>query len=389
MILPGNERLGMLAVCDTVIFAARKFAHKLPSHEDNMNNYGNGPIQTVNWADMNGELASYIAEESEKTLNAYCEQPHLVNENANQEEDTARGGYANRQMFELVQNSADALAGKSGGGRIAIRLSETYLYCADDGEPIDEAGVTALMFSHMSPKRETSQIGRFGLGFKSVLGVTDAPEFFSRSGSFRFDREHSRERIRRVVSDAERYPALRLPDPIDPYENRDRDETLRQLMGWATNIVRLPLKPDKRDDLREQMENFPPEFLLFVKHVRQLKLKDGGPWDILDRTLELKNVGGEYHLTDGDATSRWKLFEHRPHLSSDAQADNAQADKRTRDDANMVPIWWAAPLDQSKETGRFWAFFSDEDYESRRWHPECAVENERRPAKPSARDVQR
>ena len=316
-----------------------------------MNNYGNGPAQTVNWAGTDGELASYIAEESEKTLRSYGEQSKLVNEHANHEEDTARGGYAHRQLFELVQNSADALAGKSGGGRIAIRLSDTYLYCADDGEPIDRDGVTALMFSHMSTKRGTSEIGRFGLGFKSVLGVTDTPEFFSRYGSFRFDRNRTRERIRQVISDAERYPALRLPDPIDPYENRDRDDILRQLMSWATNIVRLPLKPDKRSDLCEQIENFPPEFLLFVKHVHKLTLNDD--LSDIDRNIKLQqNIDGEYLLTDGDATNKWKLFGRTHELSS-----SAQADKRSLDDGAEVPIWWAVPLDRLSDPGLFWAFF--------------------------------
>ena len=90
------------------------------------------------------------------------------------------------QLFELVQNSADALTGRPADGRIEIRLTRSYLYCADNGDPIDRDGVKALMFSHISPKQGTSEIGRFGLGFKSVLGVTDNPEFFSCSGSFRF-----------------------------------------------------------------------------------------------------------------------------------------------------------------------------------------------------------
>ncbi len=184
-----------------------------------MVNNKNGSPPADGWAGPNGALGTHIVNESEQTLKAYDKQPYLVDEHANHEEDTAHGGYAHRQLFELVQNSADALAGvPAAGGRIEIRLTEAYLYCADDEEPIDCKGVTALMFSHMSPKRGTSEIGRFGLGFKSVLGVTDAPEFFSRSGSFRFDRTRSKERIGQFVPDAERYPALRLPDPIDPSE---------------------------------------------------------------------------------------------------------------------------------------------------------------------------
>ena len=163
-------------------------------------------IGADDWAGPEGELGDYIAKESKNTLRAYEHQPNLVDEHANHEEDTARGGYAYRQLFELVQNSADALAGTSDGGRIALRVTEDCLYCADDGDPIDQLGVRALMFSHLSPKRGTDEIGRFGLGFKSVLGVTDAPEFFSRSGSFRFDLHHSRERIQQVVPERRALP---------------------------------------------------------------------------------------------------------------------------------------------------------------------------------------
>ena len=317
---------------------------------NNKVNNKNGLPPADGWAGPNGKFGAYIAEQSTKTLDAYRYQPYLVDEHANSEEDTARGGYAHRQLFELVQNSADALAGVPAGGRIEIRLTEAYLYCADDGEPIDCKGVTALMFSHMSPKRGTREIGRFGLGFKSVLGVTDAPEFFSRSGSFRFDRTRSKERIGQFVPDAERYPALRLPDPIDPSEYRAKDDTLSKLMEWATNIVRLPLKPEAVDDLGQQMRSFPPEFLLFVKHVRQLTL-NGGQSEV-DRTLELADVDGEYLLGDGDAICEWKLFNDTHRLS-----DNAQADRRSIDDGGEVDISWAVPLDRLTDPGKFWAFF--------------------------------
>ena len=310
----------------------------------------NGPPHTVNWAGLNGGLASYITEESEKTLNAYGEQPNLVDEHANHEEDTARGGYAQRQLFELVQNSADALSGKQGGGRIEIRLTENYLYCADEGEPIDVDGVRALMFSHMSPKRETSVIGRFGLGFKSVLGVTDTPEFFSRSGSFRFDRCRARARIQQVVPDAKRYPVLRLPDFMEPFESRNKDDILREFMDWATNIVRLPLKPNTHNALSQQISDFPPEFLLFVEHVSEMTLRDD--LSSLERTLELQRVDGEFLLYDGDTDSEWKLFKRIHTLSSDAQAD-----RRSLNDDDEVLIWWAVPLDRLTDPGQFWAFF--------------------------------
>ncbi len=319
-----------------------------------------GPLD--DWAGPDGELGRYISEESRRTLDSYRAQPNLVHEHANVEQDTAHGGYQHRQLFELVQNSADALSidanardtgddvQTDGRGRIEVRLTTKYLYCADDGEPIDADGVTALMFSHLSPKRGTSQIGTFGLGFKAVLGVSDAPEFFSRSGSFRFDRARSQQRVRAVVKNAVRCPALRLPEPIDPAECWEQDGVLRDLMAWAANIVRLPLRPGARDDLRQQLMDFPAEVLLFVAHVGTLALVDGS--GAVNRVLALESVDDDYLLADGDATSQWRLFEHTHRLSSDASAD-----RRPGDDRDEVPVWWAAPVDRLDRPGRFWAFF--------------------------------
>ena len=304
------------------------------------------PTRQDPWAGDKSRIAAFIMEETKRTLRAYQEQPNLVTQDANHEHDTAHGGYAHRQLFELVQNGADALT-RSDGASILVRLTGEYLYCADDGKPIDEDGVRALMFSHMSSKRDTSEIGRFGLGFKSVLGVTDSPEFYSRPGSFRFDRQSAALRIA-AVAPAARYPVLRLPVPADALEVSGEDEDLREMMTWATNIVRLPLKPGVKGDLAKQIEDFPPEFLLFVDHVRHLSLEDGDR----SRDFALQSVNGEFRLDTGEGSSRWKCFKTTHDLSAEARGD-----RRSLDDSGNVPIWWAAPLDGLNEPGYYWSFF--------------------------------
>ncbi len=301
------------------------------------------------WAGPDDALGRFIQEESANTLKAYRNQPNLVTEHANTEDALARGGYANRQLLELIQNSTDALAG-TGGGRIRIKLTKSYLYCADNGVSIDESGVRALMFSRISPKRGTHQIGRYGLGFKSVLNVTDKPEFFSRNGSFRFDRSYAHQRIRRLVPDAPRTPTLRLPHPINPRVAFHNDRTLRSLTHLFTNIVRLPLRRGAYEHLAKQVESFPPEFLLFVDHIRDLVIDVDG-WD-LGRTFQCRKKGGQYELVTNDQASRWKVF-HRVHTLS----DKARADHRTPNDADRLEITWAVPLARLNEPGYFWKFF--------------------------------
>ena len=304
------------------------------------------------WAGTNSEVARYVRAESKRTLHAYSAQPSLVDEQANQEQDTARGGYANRQVVELVQNSADQLA-KAGGGRILLRLNETHMYCADNGAPLDEEGARALLFSHLSPKRDTAEIGRFGVGFKSVLRITDSPAVFSRSGSIQFDRARSKQRMERVAPKADQYPVLRVAEAIDPRDAADADVGLRELMDWAVNVVRLPLKPGTYEDLRNQFESFRAEFLLFVPHVQQLDLswqdRDGQE---SERPIRLIESGGEFKLSDGSQASQWRVFEREHQLSP-----RARADSRALDDAERVRIAWAAPRMLRGAGQEFWAYF--------------------------------
>ena len=301
------------------------------------------------WTGVDGEIGRYVRAESQQTLNAYAAQPNLVDEQANQEQDTARGGYADRQIVELVQNSADQLA-KSGGGRVYIQLTDAHLYCADDGAPLDEDGAKALLFSHLSPKRTTAEIGRFGVGFKSVLRVTDKPAVFSRSGSIQFDRRRARQRIAEVAPEAGDYPVLRVAEPTDADAVAKSDRNLAELMGWARNIVRLPIKYGAFDGLAEQMRTFAPEFLLFVPHVRSLDLVGA---DGQSRNVRRISAGGQIELNDGGVRSRWKLFSHEHELS-----DAAKDDSRALDNADSVRIQWAAPLEAARTAvQQFWAFF--------------------------------
>ena len=304
-----------------------------------------------NWIGPAGQLGKFLVERAEGILASYRAEPLRVTEDANSEQSAAHGGYAHRQLFELVQNSADALLGAPKGKSILIRLTERFLYCADDGTHVDEDGIVGLMFSRMSSKRSSKQnirpIGRFGLGFKSVLGVTDAPEFYSRPVSFRFDKTRAVERIAKVAH-ADRYPVLRLPEPIDPDEARSTDEELSELMSWATNIVRLPLEAGAHDDLAKQIRDFPPEFLLFVDHVRYLTLEDGER----SRDFMLHRRDGELRFDTGEGTARWRRFDTPHRLSA-----GARADWPLHDDSDDALVQWAVPLDRLDRPGHFWAFF--------------------------------
>ena len=309
----------------------------------------------MHWSGQRGTLADFIRTETRRTLESYRSQPNLIVEHANTESTIAHGGYAARQAIELIQNASDSLLEAPGSrGRIEIRLTEDCLYCADDGRPIDKDGIRALMFARLSPKRGTAAIGRFGLGFKSVLRVTDAPEFHSRSVSFKFDAERAKGKLQAMTEEANGpYPVLRLPDPISPCVSGG-DESFEEFMTWATNIVRLPLRTNQGARLERQIQDFPPEFLLFVDHVRKLRLGDGR----ISSCATLSSHGNERHLTvelaeDRDSVAtRWRVFQSTHTLSPEARDD-----PQSPDDGEGVEISWAAPLDGRTVSRGFWASF--------------------------------
>lgn len=303
------------------------------------------------WASKNSSLIRHIESRTRECLTAYQVHPLLVAEHANIERATAQGGYGRRQIYELVQNGADAMLGQP-GGKIHVLLTETALYCANQGDPIFADGADAILSSHLSMKRG-AEIGRFGLGFKSVLGVTDRPEFYSRSGSFGFDARLSEERIRAIIPDAERVPVLRIASPLDPIQAAAEDPNLLDLMMWASSVVKLPLKQQSFQWLKEDIQTFPSEFLLFSAHVGSLILEDRITKRV--RNIRLETVDQRIMLHEGDEHSVWRVFriDHRP-------STIAREDAGELSDRETLPVMWAAPLRGRGSRGKFWAFFPTE-----------------------------
>ncbi len=117
----------------------------------------------------------------DRVLAAWAASPARFREDANAEEDHARGGYRDRVIVELAQNAADAAARAGVPGRLHLALRDGVLTAANTGAPLDAAGVEALSTLRASAKRDQpGSAGRFGVGFAAVVAVSDAPSIVSR-----------------------------------------------------------------------------------------------------------------------------------------------------------------------------------------------------------------
>ncbi|RQW84069.1 DEAD/DEAH box helicase [Micromonospora globispora] len=320
----------------------------------------------ANWDQPDPALQAWIETHRKNALNAYEADPLLVGEHGLQEDGFRTGGYAQRQVLELVQNAADALRRAGTRGRVEVVLFDGTLYCANEGAPFGLDGLEALSHAYLSGKRG-DDMGRFGLGFKSVLGVTNTPLVLSRSVSFSFSAEASRRALTRVAPDAPKYPVLRLPILADARAEMSTDPILSGLGDWAQTIIRLPLAGSNQR-LNDDMRSFPKEFLLFAPFVSELVMRfpDGS-----GQGFRCEDLGERrYRLIGTEGTSAdWMVWHqtHRP--SEEALAEVSEAIRRPE-----VTVSYAAPLDETQTLGRFWAYFPLQDYTSARgifnapWH---------------------
>ena len=218
-------------------------------------------------------------------LAAWRASPARFREDANAEEDLALGAYRDRVVVELAQNAADAAARAGVAGRLLLRLTggrldrPTRLLAANTGAPLDAAGVQALATLRASAKRDGAAVGRFGVGFAAVLGVSDEPMVTGRGGGVRFSAAASAGAVRVAASDVPELddelarrrghvPVLRLPWSAAP------DGGLPA--GYDT-VVDLPLRDAAAERaVRTQLEALDDGLLLALPALDEIVVRAAG-----------------------------------------------------------------------------------------------------------------
>ncbi|MGH3864811.1 MAG: sacsin N-terminal ATP-binding-like domain-containing protein [Pseudonocardiaceae bacterium] len=241
-------------------------------------------------------------------LAAWQGSPTRFREDANAESDLALLGYADRLLVELAQNAADAAQRAGTAGHLKVTVQDSELRAANTGAPLDSAGVAALAALRASAKREGDSVGRFGVGFAAVLGVTDAPQVISRTGGVEFSAQRTAHAVAgdpvlcaELSRRGGRPPVLRLVWPAggDPPPGFDTE-------------VRLPLRA-----------GIDPQALLAAFADEAADLLLALPWlyriDIGDRVA--RREGEDPVLVhDGPGLRRWRVVRRAGMLPAAALA---------------------------------------------------------------------
>lgn len=299
-------------------------------------------------------LSAYVAKKQAECLNGYHANQDLVEEQHNRETSILSGGYAYRQMFELIQNAADAIhVGGDSGGHITVELTQDYLRVSNSGAPLDQDGVKALLQADTSSKRD-NQIGRFGIGFKSLLNLGGRVDILSRSIGLRFDPEETRKRIRREIglpSDAPA-PGMRLADCLDP----DAADSLFNTVEYRSSDTIVTAELDTVEafsKLEKEIDEFPAQFLLFLEADVELRFLVSGEPRREIKKLKGQSGKGFVDIQEDEDVRSFRLFKADIVIEDEA----ALRDATQMQQRDTVPLSWAVPTTGRDEEGRFWAFF--------------------------------
>lgn len=308
------------------------------------------------WEQPNPRELETLERINQKALNSYLANPELIKEHLGIEDKIRSGGYSEKQINELIQNAADPMEGLE--GRIDVVLTNNALYCANEGMPFQARDLDSIFMAYSSSK-SGNKIGKFGIGFKSLLALTDKPQIFSKTISFGFDHDRFKEDLAVNGIDVNDVPKVRTAYLLNALEEAEKDSVLKDMLTWASSIIRVPLTKTQ-NWLSRELTEFPGETLLFGDKIGVLNLNDltqGTPqaitWSKETPEFDRPHLIALTKEINGEATTtQWVVnsLEHRP----SATAKRKLSDAAARD---QFDVTWAVPVTGRHGRGTLWSNF--------------------------------
>lgn len=152
-------------------------------------------------------------------------------------------------IYELLQNAEDALGRRepswNGERKVSFHLEDDSLRLVHYGSPFDEGDVEAICRFLSSTKDSLTEIGRFGIGFKSVYAYTREPMIHSGSEHFK------------------------IQDYVYP-----RSISASQHCSADSTVFELPFRTDissAYEEIYRGLRSLHRRTLLFLRHIEEIR----------------------------------------------------------------------------------------------------------------------
>ena len=192
--------------------------------------------------------------------------------------------YSNRThfVFELLQNAEDAKA-----SRILFTLFEDRLEVTHDGRIFNEQDVKGICGVGKGTKADDfTQIGKFGIGFKSVYVYTSAPEIFSGDECFR---------IKHYVR----------PYEIEPREIEE-PWTTRFVLPFDTEVLNSEIAFQEIGDRLRKLDS---KTMLFLRNIKDIEYQLPDDVHGIHRRHDIRDAGCMRQVEIGVEKENWLIFE--------------------------------------------------------------------------------
>ncbi|MBF0238129.1 MAG: hypothetical protein HQM12_10510 [SAR324 cluster bacterium] len=205
-------------------------------------------------------------------------------------------------IYELVQNAEDALSRRrdNSHGYIHFDLHEDRLLVRHNGEPFVEKDILGICgIGEGSKIDDYTQIGKFGIGFKSVYAYTFFPQIHSRETHFE---------ISRFVEPFE------LNTNESPFMQADETcivlpfDFTKPIPEWAFRD--LITQEQAVNEIGDALRNLGARSLLFMKQITEIKwtLSDGTTGHFILKIEKEKQSHRLVTLNDGANVETWIVF---------------------------------------------------------------------------------
>lgn len=222
-----------------------------------------------------------LADIRQENLKVYRSSPQRLGEDVGQEAQISQD-YRGRLIYELLQNADDAMEEGDPAAKICLQLTPDALWMANSGRPLDERDIRGLCGISASSKgllgKKRASIGHKGMGFKSVLEITDAPEVYSTTTSFRFSPSDALNAVQSLVTEGLVAPVRRAPVCRFPWAIEGDDASWHEFRerGFRT-AFRFPLaskdKGNQHAMITEALRTLPESSLLFLKRLKCVEIE--------------------------------------------------------------------------------------------------------------------